>query len=184
MNDTVSITLADIERACKAYSDESTKLNDLVSALDADLAKVKQDHIAGIKRQATVVARREAELAQHRDDAPDLFVKPRTVIMHGVKVGYTTSIGRIDYDDEAAVIRQIRAKLADRADELIRSEESLIKDALKRLTPAELARIGCRIDGAGNIGILKLVGGDIEKLIDKLIAKMVAGIIEDREAAQ
>lgn len=187
MSDTKNnITLADVERACAQYEAECNGLEEMIGELNADLEAVKQKHLGAIKRRASAIARSEAEITQMIEAAPDLFTKPKTQILHGVKVGLTTSKGKLEFDDddEEAVIKRIRAKLADRIDELIRIREQVNKDAVKRLPAIDMAKIGCRIDGAGDVVVLKRVAGDVERLVDKMIAKLVEAMVEtDARAA-
>lgn len=175
---TIIPSLAQIESACREYDEQVCALNERISAFNDELAAVKARHLAGIKRQAGVVARHEAELTQLVEAAPDLFKKPRTAIFHSTKIGYATSPGQLAFDDEDAVIRLIKAKLKDRAEELIRTTEKLNKDAAKRLPAADLSRIGCRIDGAGDVVVVKRTDGEVEKLVNKMIEKLVEAVID------
>lgn len=172
------ISLSQIETACREYDEQVAALNERISAFNDDLAAVKAKHLAGIKRQAGVVARNEAELTQLVESAPDLFKKPRTAIFHSTKVGFTTSPGQLVFDDEETVIKLIKAKLKDRAEELIRTTEKLNKDAAKRLPATDLARIGCRIDGAGDQVVVKRTDGEVEKLVNKMIEKLVEAVVD------
>jgi hypothetical protein len=173
------VTLADIESRCASYEGESAKLEELISALESDLESVKQKHLRGLKRQAAIVANLEADLQSAVERSSDLFKKPRTMTVHGVKVGFTVSKGKIEWDDEELVIRLIKKHFKDQADILIRSTEEPNKDALRNLPAGDLAKLGCRIEGAGDMPIVKRVAGEVEKLINKLIEKLVEAMVED-----
>jgi phage host-nuclease inhibitor protein Gam len=163
------------------FDSESSKLEQMIADLEADLETVKRKHLTLLKRQAGVVANREAALIAAIEAAPELFKKPRTLMMHGVKLGYTTSQGRVEFEDADQVVKLIRRYYADLLDEFVRTKEEPSKDALRRLTEPELAKICCRIEGAGDVVVLKRVAGDIEKLISRLIDKMVAAMVETEE---
>lgn len=187
MGENKTITLADIERECQRYETQCSGLEEMIGALNADLEKVKRKHLANIKQRAGAIARTEAEITQMIEAAPALFTKPRTAVLHGVKVGFALSKGSLafDDDDEASVVKLIRAKFKDRIDELLRTKEQVNKDAVKRLPAADLEKIGCRIDGAGDVVVLKRVDGEVEKLVDKMIAKLVEAMVapNEKEAA-
>ena len=176
-----SVSLAQIEKGCERFEQESAALEQLIADLEADLASVKQKHLRGLKKQANAVANSQAELHSLIERAPGLFVKPRTITIHGVKVGYTVANGSLEFDDEDAVIALIKKHLKPDADTYLRKTEAVNKDALRTLTAAELAKVGCRIDGAGDVVILKRVAGDVEKLLNKLITKMVEAMVESDE---
>lgn len=175
------VTLSQIETGCRTFEERSAELESLISDLEADLAEVKQKHLAKLKRQAKSVANAQADLHSLIERAPGLFIKPRTITIHGVKVGFTGTKGTLEFDDEATVIALIKKVFKADAEIYIRKTEAVDKNALRTLTEAELAKIGCRIDGAGDVVILKRTAGDVEKLLNKLIAKMVETMVEGEE---
>lgn len=174
-------SLAHIEALCGEFNTQSDTLEALTAALERDLEEVKSKHLRGLKRQAGVVARAEASLVSAVEAAPDLFRKPRTITIHGIKVGLSLSPGRVEWDDEESVIAAIRRYRKDDLDVLLQSETSIRKDALRALPAGDLAKLGCRIEGAGDQVIVKRVAGDVEKLIQKLTAKLVEKMVSVEE---
>ena len=176
-----SRAITELEPLCAAYDGECVKLEEQIAALEADLEAVKAKHLRGLKKQAAIVAAREAELHSAVEGSPELFVKPRTFVMHGCKIGFTSSTGSVDFEDEAHVVALVRKHLKDRFDELVKTEYTPRKDALRTLAALELAKLGCRIDGAGDVVLVKRVAGDVEKLINKLIEKLVSAMVKEDE---
>jgi hypothetical protein len=174
------MNLAQIELRCGSYDVESAKLEEQIGALETDLEAVKQKHIKGLKRQAAVVANLEAELHSAVERSPALFVKPRTITVHGVKVGFTFSNGKLVWDcEDATVVDLIKQEFGRSAGAYLITEEKPRKDMLKTLEPEKLKKIACRIDGEGDVVIVKRVAGDVEKLINKLIEKLVEAMVEE-----
>ena len=173
-------SLSDFEPLCADYNGECGKMEDMMAALEADLAAVKRRHLRALKRQAAVVAAREGELQRAVGACPGLFAKPRTAVLHGTKIGYATSVGSVVFEDEARVVELIGAHFKDRFDELVKTERTPRKEVLRTLTSTELAQLGCRIDGAGEFIVLKRMAGDVEKLINRLIDKLVTGIVSGK----
>ena len=171
-------TMTELETLAGSYDGECVKLETLIGDLEADLAAVKAKHLRAIKRQAAIVAAREAELHSAVEQSPALFIKPRTATMHGTKFGYTTSEGKLEWNDADQVVANVRKHFPKRFDELVKTEYTPKKDVLRDLPAGELARLGCRIEGAGDIVLLKRVAGDVEKLINKLIEKLVSAMVE------
>jgi hypothetical protein len=174
-----TVTLGEIEKLSARYEDTSTTLEEMLAALEADLDAVKRKHLRGLKHQAGIVAAAEAELRSAVEAAPHLFKKPRTLTMHGVKVGFSVSEGKLVWDDEETVVALIKKHFPDQEHVFLRTCEEPNKDALKlELDERDLKRIGCRIEGAGDVVLVKRTAGDVEKLIDKLKTKLVEAMVE------
>lgn len=174
-----NVTLGQIETKCEKYETSSAFLEQLISDLETDLETVKKKHLARIKKQAGDVANIEAELHSLIESAPGLFTSPRTLTVHGVKVGFSLSSGRLVFDDEETVVTLIKKFHKLDADTYIRKSESVNKDALRTLNAEQLRQLGCKIEGEGDTVILKRVAGEVEKLINKLITKLVEAMVEN-----
>jgi hypothetical protein len=174
-----TVNLAVIEEHAASYEAASASLEELIIALESDLEAVKQKHLRVIKRQAGIVANLEAELNSLVESAPDLFKKPRTITVHGVKVGFSVSKGKVVWDDGDNVVKLIERHFEDQADVLIRTYKEPNKDALRNLPAKDLAKLGCRIEDAGDQVIVKRVAGDVEKLVNKLIEKLVEAMVSE-----
>ncbi len=173
------VTLGQIETACNEYELESAALEKQIDNLDADLAEVKRKHMAALKRQAAVVANREAFLRDLVESNPELFKRPRTMIVAGVKIGFTASAGKVEFtDDEENVIRRITRFLEADAANLIRVTREVNKDAVRNLPAADMAKIGCKIEGACDTVLVKRMAGEVEKLINKLITKLTETLVK------
>jgi hypothetical protein len=174
------VTIADIELACRNYDAAVTELEECLGTFRDELSEVKMKHIQTIKRKAGVVARCEAEASMLRDSAPALFVKPRHYILHGIKVGFKRSEGKLVYDDADLVVQAIRERFPDLTAQLIRTSDEPRKEAIKEaLTEEELAAVHCRIEGAGDVGILARAAGDIDKLVEKVIERLVSATMRE-----
>lgn len=159
------VTLLEVDRATKRFADERDELGRLILAMNGDLEAVVSRCMRGIKAAVARTAQREEELREMVESTPWLWTKPRTVIMHGVKVGLEKGKGRIEFEDEAVVIGLIEKKLQDQADVLIKTEKSVLKGALKTLTVDELAKIGCTVEAAGDVVVVRPVDGSVEKMV-------------------
>ena len=131
-------TLAEIETLTKEFSDARQALADIVGDLNLKIECIKRDALPRIKRAVNRTAERQATLAAAVDESRELFVKPRTVIFHGVKVGVEKGKGKIEIEDEDRTMKLIRKHLPDQVDALIKTDPHVSKAALKTLTVAEL----------------------------------------------
>lgn len=102
--------------------------------------------------------------------APQLFQKPRSLTMDGVKCGYQKGADSLEISDDSAVIARIRALMPDKANLLIRTEESLVMDGLAQLNEGQLRQLGvstCKgVDGV----FVKISESDVDKLAKAIIA--------------
>ena len=100
---------------------------------------------------------------------PDLFEKPRTQAVDGIKFGIRKQTGAIQYADEAQVVKRIRQKLPDQADTLVRVRETVDKTQLRKLPARQLAQLGVTIEDPVDEVTIAAVEGDIDKLVDALL---------------
>ena len=166
-------TLDDIERASKAYAEQRTRLGELVSDFNDEMIMLKKDHLPGIKRALNRAAEKQLALQQLIESAPDLFLKPRTVIFHGVKVGYIKQKGSIKITDEDRTVALIRKYLPDQVETLIRTVDTPHKPALVQLSVADLKRVGCTVIETSDAVVIKAVDSEVDKMVDALLKDAV-----------
>lgn len=137
------------------------------------------------RHRAGMDAAAEEEAAAHRalmgllEAAPQLFDKPRSICVNGVRAGYRKAEDSLDWGEDAALIKRIRALLPSHADLLIRTEENVVIDALAQLSPAAHQKLGIsRITGADN-PFITIGAADVEKLAQALIADAIRRQGED-----
>ena len=162
-------TLTDIDRRARLYADARAHLSGIVSELTAAIEAVKRERMPDLKRAV-------ARATEHHDDlfaligaAPELFVKPRTLTLHGVRLGYVKGKGGIAWDDADAVVAAIQRYFPDQADALIRWSAKPLKEALNQLDVAALKKIGCRVVDTGDLIVIRPVDGEVDKLVDALL---------------
>jgi hypothetical protein len=178
-----AVTIADIEKRAAVHASARAELANELDALRNELESTKKKHIRSIKILAAAAAQTEADLRTAIEMAPELFKRPKTLTLHGIKVGYRTAHGKIVFEDEETTIKLIRRHFKDKEDLLIRVKESVNKDGLKTLTEAELSKASCRVAGAGDRVVLEPVDDEVEKLVSKLIQDMVDVILEEERQA-
>lgn len=169
----------EIAARAKVFADARDKLRQLVDALNEGLEQLKRDNLPGIRRQVTRVAQLQAELTELVRDAPEHFVKPRTLVLHGIKVGFEKERGSVTFEDADKVVELIEKKLPDLADLLIKTEKKPLKKGLQQLTVQQLKSIGCTVTDAGDRVVVQAVDSAVEKLVTALL-KGVA--VEQEEA--
>jgi hypothetical protein len=161
--------LGEIERLTKDYADWRVQLSEAVLVAEHEIAALKRQHVVAIKRKVEAVAERQAALKAAIEESPELFRKPRTMIIHGVKIGFQKEKGKISWDDKDQVVRLIKKHFPEQADVLIKTVEKPIRDALQQLPAADLKRIGVTIGETGDVVVIKSTDSEIDKLVNALL---------------
>ena len=103
------------------------------------------------------------------ESAPELFVKPRTLVIAGVRIGIQKGKGQIVYGDADQVVKLIRKHFPEQADALIAVKETPVKKALANLSVAELKRIGVTVEETGDQVVIKPTDSEVDKLVAALL---------------
>lgn len=147
------------------------ELADLVAVIDNEQRAVLAKHRADLRAAYGKTAGAQAALQAVVQEHPECFVKPRTLVLHGVKFGFQKGAGRLMINDEAKTITLIRKQLDEaQAAILIKVVESINKKAAGNLTASELKKIGMHIEEAGDRVVLSYVDGALDELLNRLLA--------------
>lgn len=163
--------MQEIEQFAAAYATERDALAALVTEMNDAIEHVKRARLAAIKQAVQKARQAQADL-KAIEDGKALFDKPRTRVLHGVKVGLTKQRGSVEFDDEEKVIARIRAQLPeDQVELLVRVKESVYKQAVYDLKAADLKRLGIRITADCDAVVIKSVDSEVDKLVNALLAE-------------
>jgi len=162
-------TLNEIEVKAKAYSLAREALAGAIDCLQEEIGAAKRRCLPIIKRCVEKAKERRAELAAAIDESAELFVKPRSVIMHGVRVGFQKAKGKIEFDDPDQVVKLVRKHFPEQFDVLVKTVERPVKDALAQLPAADLKRLGITVEETGDVVLIKDTASDVDKLVEALL---------------
>jgi exonuclease VII small subunit len=158
-----------IERHTKAYAEARSKLAEIVDALQTGIDALKRNALPQIRRQVARAVEAEAELRALVEKHPALFIKPKTVVLHGVKVGFEKGTGAIQIDDEEQCVKLIERRFPELVDQLIKVEKKPLKAGLATLTVAQLKSVGATVTEAGDRVVIRAVDKDVDKLVTALL---------------
>jgi molybdopterin converting factor small subunit len=162
-------TLATIEALARELAERQQVLNDRAQAMQIEIESVRRRHMRGLK--AAVLSAQEITSRLHAaiEAAPELFVKPRTQVFAGIKVGLQKQRGSLSWADTAKLVELIRRHLPEQFDQLVRTEYRPIRDALNRLDVATLRKLGVTVSDDTDAVLIKPTDGGLDKLIEALI---------------
>ena len=162
-------SMTDIETRARKYAEARDTLRDLCAALNDGIAALQKEHLPGIRKAVRRASEAESHLKALVESAPELFQKPKTVTLHGVRLGYMKGKGGIAWDDNDAVVNAIIKYLPEQAEALIRWTGKPLKEALNQLDVASLKKIGCRVVDTGEIVFIKAVDSAVDKMVEALL---------------
>lgn len=172
-------SIEQIEKSTKAFADAHETLTAIVTDLNTKIEALQRAALPAIKSAVAKAAEKQDQLKFQIERAPECFIKPRTVIFHGIKVGMTKGKGGIDWADEDRVIELIKKHFPDQKDALITTTEKPKVAGLNELSVADLKRIGCYAEDTGDVVVIKPTDGSVAKIVKALLK----GATDETEAA-
>lgn len=164
-------TLSDIEKLTADYADARSYLAGVITELQTELERVRHPVLPVIRKAVKACADRHSSLCAAIEGTPDLFKRPRTRTLSGVRVGFMKQRGQVQIDDEEAVCSRICKLLPeDQAELLIRVTRRVHKPAVYDLEARDLKRLGITVTADSDAVVIKPVDGEVDKLVDALLA--------------
>lgn len=171
-------TLEFIDEKAQRFANLRAKLTKAVEAYNAEIEEARNRHSRGIKRLVESAAEAHGELVEAVADSKNLFGKPKSLTLHGVRVGFRKGSGKVAYGDEDQVVELIEKKLPEQAEILIVTKKKPNKKALAQLDVAELKKIGCTVEDTGDVPFAE----DADSEVDKLVKALLKEAAEEVEA--
>ncbi len=181
-------TMEQIEAAAKTFSERRRVLSEVCAGFQRDLEETKRRHLEALKLAVADAKAEHLALCTLIGQSPELFRKPRSVVLHGVKLGYAKGKGKMVIEDEEKTLRLIRRHFPDQADVLITTIERPAKKALELLAADDLKKLAVLLEGTGDVVFAKDTAAEVDKLVAAFLKDDVAdesdgGAEEQREAA-
>lgn len=165
-------TISEIEVAAKVYAESRNSLASLVTELNDLMISAKRSKLGAIKRAVARAAENKQLLFNLIEANPELFAKPKSKVLHGIKVGYAKQPGAIEIANEADTIKRLKAMFADDQDALgllIKTTEKPSKDGLSSLPAEKLKKLGVKVTDDTNKIVIKPVDSEVDKIVDELL---------------
>lgn len=177
-------TLGQIEGATRLLADSHELLKLRVENLHHLIEELKRGHIQGIKEAAADTANAKGALAALIDESRALFAKPKSIIISGIRVGLKKGTGKVEFEDEALVIKRLKKIFSlEHHETYIKVTEKVKKKALEDLDVATLKKLGVTIEGNGDVVLIKMVDSDVDKIVNAMLKGAEDGADEIEEAA-
>ena len=169
-------SMNDIQRAAQKYSEARDSLAVIVGAMNAGIEEIKRDNMKRLKKAVAEAAEKHDALKALIETSPGCFIKPRSIILNGIKLGYQKGKGKIEWDDADQVVRLIKKHFPEQTDVLVATSERPAKEALAQLTAAELKKIGISVTDGGDAVFIKPADSAVDKMVDALLKDATAEV--------
>lgn len=163
-------TMHEIEELTRDFAEKREALAKEMKTLEDAVARLRDSRRAVIRELVGDLTKSHCRLELAIEDSPSLFKRPKTQVLHGIKIGWRKEQGEVCFSDARQVVKLIRKHLPDQADVLIKTTETPVKSALRRLSVAELGKIGATLTDTSDAVLIKPADSDIDKWIDALFA--------------
>lgn len=162
-------TVGDIERATLEFASERTKLVEIVGELTSEIENLKRRKIGAIRRAVDLTAEKRNALYNLLSESKQLFTSPRSLILHGVRVGWQKGKGKLEWLDGERVADLVEKNLPRQFDELIQVKRMPIADALARLDAATLRKFGINVIDAEDQVVIRPTNSAVDKIVNALL---------------
>ncbi|ADE10447.1 host-nuclease inhibitor Gam family protein [Sideroxydans lithotrophicus] len=162
-------TMQEIETKAKAHAAARLALTNHVTLLNAEIEAVKQKRLKKLREAVATATETGDELLALVSESSELFKKPKSAVLHGIKLGFKKEKGRISFADEDQVLKLIRKHLPDLADVLIVTTEKPSKEAMNNLEAGQLKKIGVTVTADSDMAFISDPTSDVDKIVSALL---------------
>jgi len=175
-------TMQEIEELMQKLGAQRDALAGTALAMDEEQTELERKYAPRIRKLTVKFNEASEALGAAVAASPELFVKPRSVILHGISAGFRKGKGSMDWDDDDTVCRLIRKHFPDQAELLIKTVETPVKSAMNELPTADLKKIGVQVEDTGDVPFVKLADKEAAKLVRSILRQAAKQPSEEVEA--
>lgn len=158
-----------IESAAKALAEARDELAARVQRLQDEQESIKRKLLRGLRNAVQRMRAEYEDLLGLVQAKPGLFARPKTRVLHGIRLGWMKQRGRLEIDDPKRCVELIRKLLPEQAAALIRTVEEPNRSALAELPAKDLRRIGVVLTDDTETPFVKATDSAVDKLIAALL---------------
>lgn len=156
----------EVEFRARTFANARGQLADAARDAERELQAVRDKHAKNLRELLGTAAEAQSVLLASIENNRDLFDRPRTRVVDGIRFGLRKKTGKVEIKDERRTIKKIRELLPEEQGELlIRIHEEVDRNAVKDLVVGDLKRLGIQIVADSDEPVIKPVDADVDKLI-------------------
>lgn len=164
-------TISEFEELAKTHSANRVALGSAISKGHKGINDAFARHVPRVQAATDAAAESRAALERAVENNPDLFVKPKTMVLHGIKFGFAKNKGSLEFTDEEKVIGRIERLLPKLAKNLIKTTRKIVKKQVAKLTVQDAKKIGVRIVNPEDEVVVSIPNDSLSKLALAFLAE-------------
>lgn len=162
--------VAVLDQPVRRLADAHGSLVSEVQALQAELEACKRARLGRIKVLVARMRERRAEVSEMIGEHPEAFEKPRTVELHGWRLGLRKQRGGLRIGDVERTVELIEKVFGpEEGARLLRIKKSPDKEALDKLTVCELRKVGVEVLADTDKVVVEPTTDDVDRIVDALM---------------
>lgn len=170
---TTEVQITEIDQLARQYADAQTALDSLTNELRQEIDQAVRARWPELRKATTRAAERYEALYALVSEARPVFEKPKTKILHGVRVGFRKSKDAVQVLDADNTVALIKKHLPDSVELLIARSEKPIQAAVEQLDDSDLKLIGCRRVAGRDEPVAALAETDLDKVVQALMKSAI-----------
>lgn len=176
MPPTINITtIEQLEKQTKAFALSNDDLTDIKREMSSEFEAIRAKYIKKIKAAVEKTIQEKTLLSELIDNGKELFVKPKTMTMNSIKIGFQKSKDKIECDDELRTIEIIEKEYTEEeVIDLIKTEKKILKDGIIKLADNEIKKIRCRKVNGQDTVLIKTIDNEVDKFVNALMKESEA----------
>jgi len=165
------MNLTEIEKMAKEFSDARATLRERVEVLEEGMLALKKRYLPGIRNAVEKAKEIREKFSNAIGDSDDLFIKPRTMTLFGIRFGIEKQKGKIEWEKGAVpgIVKLIKKLFPDSWETYVKVDEKPMKKTLATLPSGDLKKLGIQVMETGDAVVIKPVDSEVDKLVDALL---------------
>lgn len=162
--------MTEIETKAKFLAAARNSISDIVADMNQEIEEIKRAYMHDLKQAVARAAHHQEDLRAAIEAAPELFIKPRTQVFHGIKVGLREGAGAIDWTDDERTSDLIQKHFPELFAVLVKTTRKPQARALRlHLSPGDLRKVEVFAQPEGDVVVIKPTDSEVDKVVNALL---------------
>jgi hypothetical protein len=158
--------LVEIVQLTQEYAKLRAVLEGKVADLQTEIATLRRQGLPGIKTAVECAGEAHTALHEAISASPELFMRPKSLLLAGVVVGYQKDPDRLEWANSEQVVAAIQEHLPTEAKVLIKTTHTPVVKTLQLLDDDTLRKLGVTRDVGRDRVIIQPANSEIDKLVE------------------
>lgn len=172
-----------LDALAKNYAARRARVQEIVETIEDEIRTVHRKHRRALHEALATAEGAQGALRAEILAHPELFEKPKTITIHGLKIGYRKGSGKVEWEiEDDQLVAKLRKRFGEDSESFVacvKTVEKIVTDGLRDLEAKDLAALGVTIEDVGDVPFIKSVEGEADKLVKRLLKEATGRIPEE-----